>query len=454
MSVLLARRRVFMNELIIESPPKGLQRIKWLGPAFIWMLAAAGAGELLFTPRVAAQYGYVLLWAMIASVLLKWFINKEIGRYTVCTGTTIFRGFKEIPGPENWVIWFIMVPQLVVAVASIAGLAGGASTALAVFGQVSLKGVAIVIIALSAMIIWLGQYETLERITTVLAMVRSIAVLVAAISTRPDLGTIAEGLSFQIPENLKVDEVLPWLGFMLAGPAGLMWFSFWLQARGYGAAARVLEDPVHRDKANDDHIKKLKGWLTQLTIANTIAVVGALIIAFAFLILGAELLYTQKLIPEQNKIAETLSTLLGSIWGQAGFYFMLLIVFTTFFSTILSNQDGYGRMFAGGTRLVVKKLTSNPKWLDDKRLQRIYLSTILGVLPMALYLVVGEPVMLLKFAGAIEALQIPILVGFVLYLNLKKLPTPLKPSFFSIAGTAAAGLFFMGFAVLYFMGLS
>lgn len=98
-----------------------VERLKWLGPSFVWMLSAAGSGELLFTPRIAALYGYSLLWALLAAVILKWFINGEVGRFTVCTGATILQGFKQLPGPKNWTIWLILLPQAVVAISTVAG---------------------------------------------------------------------------------------------------------------------------------------------------------------------------------------------------------------------------------------------------------------------------------------------------------------------------------------------
>src|SRR5687767_1235781 len=56
----------------IPPPPVGRERLAWLGPGFLWMVSAAGSGELLFTPRVGALYGYTLLWALLAAVALKW----------------------------------------------------------------------------------------------------------------------------------------------------------------------------------------------------------------------------------------------------------------------------------------------------------------------------------------------------------------------------------------------
>lgn len=103
----------------IPQPPQGKDQLKWLGPSFIWMLSAAGSGELLFTPRIAALYGYALLWALLAAVILKWFINREVGRFTVCTGATILEGFRRLPGPRNWAVWLILVPQFAVAISTV-----------------------------------------------------------------------------------------------------------------------------------------------------------------------------------------------------------------------------------------------------------------------------------------------------------------------------------------------
>jgi hypothetical protein len=68
------------------------------GSGFLWMVSAAGSGELLFTPRIAAQCGYTLLWAMVAAVMFKWFINRETGRSAVCTGASVLEGFKSPRG--------------------------------------------------------------------------------------------------------------------------------------------------------------------------------------------------------------------------------------------------------------------------------------------------------------------------------------------------------------------
>jgi Mn2+/Fe2+ NRAMP family transporter len=195
------------------------------------MLSAAASGELLFTPRVAAIYGYALLWALVLALALKLLINREIGRYTVCTGRGLLEGFADLPGPRGWAVWLILIPQVVVAVASIAGLAGGAASAATVelSGSIELWMVATTVTAV-ALVLW-GRYRGVELVATLIALSLGIGAVAAALSTGPDAGDVVSGLAPGTPDDLDVAEILPWLGFASAGAAGLMWYSYWVPPR-------------------------------------------------------------------------------------------------------------------------------------------------------------------------------------------------------------------------------
>ena len=436
--------------LIITDPPKTFkEKIKWLGPGFLWMVSAAGSGELLFTPRVGALYGYALIWALLAAVVLKWFINREIGRYTVCTGKTIIDGFARLPGPKNWALYLILIPQLMVAVASIAGLAGSAATALvlALPGDIRIWTIASILVS-TALVLW-GKFKAVEKVATILAITLGLAAIIAAVSVFPEIDKLMAGFIPKVPENVKYEEIIPWLGFMLSGAAGLIWYSYWIQAKGYGL--KKNENSADDLKYTAGETDKLKKWIRQMTTDSTVAVVGTLIITLSFLILGTELLKPNGLIPEENKVAEVLGNMLGDLWGPVGFWFMITAVFVGFWDTVLSDQDGFGRMFSGGTRLLLKNFKAKGKWVDEKILTRVFVIGLVTVAPIILYLVMGEPVSLLKIAGAIEASHIPVLVILILYLNLKRLPADLKPSAFTIICTSLAGLFFAAFAAIYLL---
>lgn len=438
----------------IAEAPIGWKRFLWLGPSFLWMLSAAGSGEVLFTPRIAALYGYSLLWALLAAVTLKWFINREVGRYTVCTGRTFINGCHDLAGPTNWAIWLILIPQVAVAVATIAGMAGAAAEAVHMLTGGSKKMITLLIIVMTGLIVLLGRYKLVEMLASVCGIVLSLAVITAAITIFPDGKKIVEGLMPTLPDAVKYEEVLPWLGFMLAGAAGLMWFSNWVQARGYGAATDEDQYEFNLSDASDRDKKRLQGWLRQMSISNTLAVVGALLIAMAFLILGAELLQPKGLIPEEDKMSEVLGKLLGELWGPIGFWFMIGAVFISFWTTALTNQDGWGRMFSSGTKILIRQFNITGKWTGFESLRKIYIVGLLIVLPCGLFLIMGKPVSLLMVAGGIEAGHIPVVAYLVLYLNKTKLPQGLAPSRFSFLATAIAGLFFVLFAVFYILQIT
>ena len=436
---------------LISKPPESFkEKLKWLGPGFLWMVSAAGSGELLFTPRVGALYGYSLLWAMLAAVLLKWFINREIGRYSVCTGKTIIDGFAGLPGPKNWAIYIILIPQLFVAVASIAGLAGSAATALVVALPGDIRIWTIVAICLSTILVLWGKFKTIERVATILAIALGVAAIIAAVSVFPAAGELAAGLVPVVQPEVDYEEVLPWLGFMLSGAAGLIWYSYWIREKGYGVAK---DSGVNVMKLNQRETGQLNKWIQQMTLDSTVAVAGTFVVTLSFLILGTELLKPDGLVPDENKVAETLGNMLGQLWGPAGFWFMITAVFVGFWDTVLSDQDGFGRMFSGGTKILLKRF-KKPGWMTEENLRRFFVLILVTVFPVLLYLWMGEPVELLKIAGAIEACHIPFVVVLILYLNHKSLPAGLKPSMISFSFTLVAGLFFLLFATIYILQLT
>ena len=84
---------------------------------------------------------------------------------------------------------------------------------------------------------------------------------------------------------------------------------------------------------------------------------------------------------------------------------------------------------------------------------RLFVIIVCTVLPIILYLWMGEPVQLLMIAGVIEAAHIPVLVGCILVINYKTLPKELKPGIFTTIMTTLSGLFFAAFTIVYLLDL-
>jgi Mn2+/Fe2+ NRAMP family transporter len=269
------------------------------------------------------------------------------------------------------------------------------------------------------------------------------------------IGRLAGGVVPQLPDHVEYGEVLPWLGYALSGAAGLMWYSYWLTAKRYGAAGRSGAGgmPADPKRLDGDERRRLRGWLRQMTLDTSIAVIGATLITLAFLILGAELLHPRGLVPGEHHVAETLGTLLSGVFGRFGYWLMIIGLLTGFYGTVLSNQDGFGRLLANGTRLLLQPFEFKERWLDEAFLKNVFVVVLVTLVPLVLFLLVGQPVGLLKLSGAIEAAHIPFVTGLTLYLNHRSLPPDLRPSWFTFAMTALAGAFFVAFALTFLISL-
>src|SRR4051812_49499496 len=79
-----------------DAPP--LRRL--LGPSVILIGVGIASGEYILYPYIASQAGLVFLWAAVVGILIQFFINMEIERYTLATGETALGGFIRM-----WEAW-------------------------------------------------------------------------------------------------------------------------------------------------------------------------------------------------------------------------------------------------------------------------------------------------------------------------------------------------------------
>jgi hypothetical protein len=223
------QRRAFVSPV-----PTKWDRLKWFGPGFVWMVSSVGSGSILFTPRVGSRYGYDLLWAALIVTFLTWVIIREIGRYTVISGRTILEGYNSIKGPKGWAVWLIFVPGIVSGIVVVAGIAALVGSALVIVLPLNQAVTSVGIILISAVLVISGHYKKLELVTTIMAVVMIVSVFLTAIAVFPGWGAYGRGLVPTMVPDFDLYFILPWFGFLLAGAAGMIWFSYWVAARGYG----------------------------------------------------------------------------------------------------------------------------------------------------------------------------------------------------------------------------
>lgn len=472
-----------MRKLLLRSwvslPPQGWRRFAWYGPGLLWMLSAVGSGSILFTPRVASVYRYDLLWLLLLVVFFMWIMIREMARFSIVTGRSMLDGMNGLPGPRGWAVWLIFLPQLLAAAVGIAGLSAvmGGALASVLPGPSSLHGV-LLLLALTAFTAS-GRYGLLESVSRKMAVALLLMVVVSAALVFPDGVEPARGLLPQWPADPDYYVILPWVGTILAGSMGIVWFGYWTATRGYGGGLTNGEEDeegldqreagLKTRQSRRTRLRHARAWVRVMSGAAALGVLGGLLVLLAFMILGAELLAPQGRLPEGTDVALDLAGMFSEIWGPAGKWLLLAAVLVALGGSVLANQDGWGRSFADMTLILLRpqrqrpgpllkgllRLEERSGWplLNRLTLKRCYIISVTGVLPLLILLLFRDPVQVMSASGIIAAAHTPFIVFAALFVNRTRLPRALRPGLFVTLATAAAGLFYCGFAVLYLRDL-
>ena len=84
-----------LSELNIKEPPTTwLSRLRYLGPGLILSASIVGSGELIATTTLGAKAGFVTLWVILVSCIIKVALQLEFGRHVINTGESNFAFFK------------------------------------------------------------------------------------------------------------------------------------------------------------------------------------------------------------------------------------------------------------------------------------------------------------------------------------------------------------------------
>lgn len=485
----------------VSTPPRHWERLRWYGPGLLWMLSAVGTGSVLFSPRVGSVYGYELFWLLLLVIFFMWVMIREMARFTIVTGRTILDGMSTLKGPKGWAIWVIFVPQLAAAAVGIAGLAAVVGSAFSVV----LPGPTLVyseLILLGCVLLTTtGKYVQIERISRYMAIALMIIAVISAIAVFPSWQTLGAGLVPQWPGDADLYIIAPWVGTILAGSMGIVWFSYWTATRGYGGGLRPQRDkqaqhgkePAQEESQEQEEDQEqpeettlsreggradiagkheaIQSWIGVMTGAAAMGVIGGGMVISAFLILGTELLGPRGIVPEGTDVASDLTRLFSGVWGDAGRYLILMAIIVAIGGSVLANQDGWGRSFADMTLILSRHQRSARRgwayrlmaggdgaggWslLDRRKLKRFFILTITGVIPALIILVFEDPVQVMSASGIIAALHTPFIVLTALLVNMRRLPVEHRPGIFYVCSMALAGVFYLVFGGIYVWSLA
>src|SRR5690606_25760404 len=170
----------------------GPARWRLVGPGLIVAATGVGAADMVATLVAGSRYGYGLLWAVVAGVVMKIILVEGAGRYCLATGNTIFTGWRSL---GRWTTWYfgpyIMLWGLVYGATA---MSSSAMPLAVLFPGLSLTTWAVLMGLAGFVMVWFGRYLLFERISAVLVGLMFLTVVGMAVVAAPNLGEALAGL--------------------------------------------------------------------------------------------------------------------------------------------------------------------------------------------------------------------------------------------------------------------
>jgi Mn2+/Fe2+ NRAMP family transporter len=391
------------------------------GPGLLWAGAAIGVSHLVQSTRAGADAGLALAGVILLALVLKYPFFEFGPRYAAATGSSLVEGYARIGRWALWLYFGITLGTAVIVQTAVVLV----TTALLMFAldvQWPLPVAAGGVVAVAAGVLAVGRFRLLDLSIKAILLLLALSTLLAAAFAAPrlDWSTLAR-----------------WPGELVA--AGTVPFAFLLALVGWMPSAIDVSVWSSLWTLAKDRETGTRASVSHAVLDFFVGYAGTGVMAFAFLILGAGVMYGSG--TSFSNQASVFSTQLVDMYAATlGVWLrpvVIVAVVTTMLSTTITVVDGFPRAIERSVaRLRVKELPAGPGPDAGGSIEgpagatpmagRVYWVAVvaLGVATVAVLaaLVRGLTAMV-DFATIVSFLTAPILG----YLNLRAVTAPEVP---------------------------
>jgi len=174
-----------------EGVRRGLARIlPFLGPAFIAAVAYMDPGNFATNIQAGSQFGYLLVWVIVASNLMAMLVQALSAKLGIATGRNLAEVIRdEYPRPAVWGFW--VLGEVVAMATDLAEFLGAALGFYLLFGMPLLAaGLLTGLVTFAILALQRYGFRPLEAVITSLVGVIAVSYLVEIALGRPNWGQI------------------------------------------------------------------------------------------------------------------------------------------------------------------------------------------------------------------------------------------------------------------------
>ncbi len=368
----------------IQEPPTNLwAALRKIGPGIILAGTIVGSGELILTTALGAKHGFVFLWLILFSCVIKVFVQIELGRYAISSGKPTLGALYNISSRAAvgrrlvwW--WFIMLLCTVVQLGGMTGTIGQALNlafpALSDWAVQAAHNIspsleeyfvkrrefpwAIITCLVTMALIYGGGYRRIEWLTTVIVVSATCITVLAAYALRYTdypirTSDITSGLSMGVPEAASES-----LLRSLASPASGRLSCFIIPT---GAWKRATQDSSVQPTARQPgRIARRAGFASCIWMRGS-AWWYSLCRPWPFTLWERLFLHPQGLDPKGAELVQTLSNMYVGPFGQWARILFLIGAGAVLFKTLYLSCAANSRLTADFLNLIGFTQSKNPE---------------------------------------------------------------------------------------------
>lgn len=312
--------------MVAETRPRLPRTLReWVcifGPGAIIASLTIGTGELIFSTRGGALFGYRILFLFAIISLLKWGLVISTSRHMILTGVHPYQRLIELPGPRGWLPIMLLIMAMVclpIWISFHSGVLGNLTSWVTgtrgyFHGGIDYiwgAGILAAVLVLSAT----GGYSVLERVQLIVVAALVFCAGLTMLLYNPDWLEVVKGL---FPQRLSYPEWVPekypeiarhsvWVETTryvgVIGGAGFDYLAYtsWLREKKWGVLPdRATPEQLEEIAADPNH--EVRKWINAPLVDCAISF--ALIVAFSavFVACGAMVLGPQEVVPDEDSL--------------------------------------------------------------------------------------------------------------------------------------------------------
>lgn len=427
-----------------EPPTTWRGSLRFFGPGLIVSASIVGAGELITATALGAEAGFVLLWLVIFSTLVKVAVQVEMARYSIVTGLGGMEGYTRVPprvGNIGWVfvMWALMAISKLIQTG---GLIGGMAAALSILLPIgsgpleatSLTIWAVVVTVLAIVTLYSNRYGLIEKVAVFLTMTFVVVTLVIALGLPATEyaysgGDLASGLSLSLPAG-AIGVAVAMFGLTGVGSEEITAYTYWCLEKGYARWSGPND-------GSPDYRRRARGWIAVMQRDAIVAWVIYTVSTMSFYVMGAAVLHPQGLAPEGNDMIEVLSQTYESVLGEWGRILYLVGALAALGSTIWAAVPSWSRSWANALSIL-----GVYDWTDAKRRNR-WMRVFIVALPLVwllTYLWISSPFIMILIGGVAGGIFLAAVAVAAWYLRSRYVEPELRGGRFAATALAVSGV--------------